>query len=126
MHFAATLARLNPGMTFEYISGAQTDSTEHGKVMWARVKGRTENALQRLPFAHAYNLRPGGMKPTPGQQHVPWHYKTIGSLYPIFRVLMPSSVSTLSQVGRAMLQIAKAPYPKAILEVADLNALAQP
>ena len=126
LHFAETLARINPGMTFEYISGAQTDSTEHGKVMWARVKGRTENALTRLPFAHVYNIRPGGMKPSAGQRNVPWYYRALGSLYPVFRAVLSNHVSTLSQVGRAMLYVAANGYPKTTLEVRDLNALARP
>ncbi|MFC6646254.1 epimerase [Granulicella cerasi] len=124
LHFAETLARLNPLMVFEYISGAGTDSTEQGKSMWARVKGRTENALARLPFRAVYNLRPGMMRPSEHQRHVPGMMKAIGALYPVMRVVLPKHVSTLSQIGRAMIRIAIDGSSKRVLEVSDLNALA--
>ncbi|MDE1160804.1 MAG: epimerase [Acidobacteriaceae bacterium] len=126
LHFAETLARLNPQMVFEYVSGAHTDPTEQGRSMWARVKGRTENALTRLPFRAAYNLRPGAMRPSPHQRFVPGMMKIIGTLYPVFRLVLPSSVSTLSQIGRAMIRIAQEGYGKQVLEVPDLNSLAKP
>ena len=73
--FATTLARLNPTMVFTYVTGARTDSTEQGKTMWARVKGRAENALMRLPFKGVYNFRPGLMTPKPGQKHLKTSYR---------------------------------------------------
>src|SRR5689334_12252760 len=73
--FATTLARLNPGMTLVHVSGAHTDGTEQGRVMWARVKGKAENALMRLPFKAVYNFRPSLMKPTPGQRHIKGSYR---------------------------------------------------
>jgi uncharacterized protein YbjT (DUF2867 family) len=125
LHFAATLARLNPQMVFVYVSGAYTDSSEKGRVMWARVKGRTENALTRVGFRGAYNFRPGFMKPTAGQQNIPWLYTMMGWLYPVLRALLPNQVSTLRDVALAMIQTVLQGYPKQILEIKDINALAR-
>src|ERR1700744_5522049 len=83
MHVGQTLSRLNPDMTFCYVSGGSTDSTEKGKVMWARVKGKTENDLMKLPFKQVFNFRPGYMHPTPGLKNVLPLYKYISWLYPI-------------------------------------------
>ena len=124
VHFAQTLASLNPGMTFIYVSGAMTDSTEKGRAMWARVKGRTENDLMKLGFARVYNFRPGFMRATQGQRNILPYYKFIAWLYPIARVLVPNRVSTLRQVGRAMIHAAQRGYPKSILEIEDINMLA--
>jgi uncharacterized protein YbjT (DUF2867 family) len=124
LHFAETLAPLNPQMTFIYVSGGSTDSTEKGRVMWARVKGRTENALMRLPFHAAYNFRPGFMKATPGQKNVKSYYNLIGWLYPIVRPLAPNLVSTLRDVALAMIHATQHGYPKQILEIKDINELA--
>lgn len=123
LHFAQTLARLNPSMTFVYVSGAGTDSSEHGRIMWARVKGRTENALQKLGFARAYNFRPGFMKATEGQRNIKGYYNAIAWLYPILRIVLPNYVSTMHQVGEAMIHVARNGYPKPILEVKDINSL---
>ncbi|GAB2964842.1 epimerase [Hymenobacter coalescens] len=123
--FARTLARLNPGMTFCYVSGAGTDSSEKGRQMWARVKGRTENELLRLPFRAAYMFRPGFMKATPGQQNVLPMYKYIAWLYPVARQLAPGFVSTMAEVGRAMINVTRHGYAKPVLEVKDIVALAQ-
>jgi uncharacterized protein YbjT (DUF2867 family) len=125
LHFAETLVRVNPGMVFVYVSGMGTDSTEKGRRMWARVKGRTENALTRVGFRAAYNFRPGFMRAMPGQRHLPGPYKAVGWLYPVLRVVLPNQVSTLSDVGRAMIRCAASGYPKSILEVRDINALAK-
>jgi nucleoside-diphosphate-sugar epimerase len=83
IHFARRLARLNPQMFFDYVSGSLTDTSEKGRVMWARVKGKTENALMRLGFRKVYNFRPGFMKPTPGQQNMKFYYKATGWLFPV-------------------------------------------
>jgi uncharacterized protein YbjT (DUF2867 family) len=123
LHFAQTLVRSSPLMAFIYVSGAYTDSSEKGRIMWARVKGRTENALQRLGFRQAYNFRPGFMRAGPGQRHLKWTYTAISSLYPLLRVLFPNYVSTLQVVGRAMINAALEGYPKQILEIKDINAL---
>ena len=125
MHFANKLAGINPQMVFSFISGSLTDSTEKGKMMWARVKGKTENALMKLPFKNEYNFRPGFMKPTPGQKNVKSYYKVIGGLYPVFRALFPNQVSTMKQVGMAMINSALKGYPKQILEIKDIKALAE-
>lgn len=124
LHFAETLAKLNPEMIFDYVSGAQTDSSEKGRVMWARVKGKTENALMRLGFRKVYNFRPGFMKATAGQRNIKGYYKAIGWLYPLLRLVLPNQVSTMRQVGLAMINSVLRGYPKQVLEVKDIKALA--
>jgi nucleoside-diphosphate-sugar epimerase len=122
--FAAALAKANPDMSFCYITGKGTDSSEQGRVAWARVKGATENALLRL-FRRAYMFRPAMMKATPGQKNLPRWYHAIAWIYPIGRALFPGSFCTLQEVGRAMINAASKGYPKRILEVADIVALAK-
>ena len=126
MHFAQKLAGLNPQMTFCHVSGSLTDSSEKGRVMWARVKGKTENALMRLPFKKIYNFRPGFMRPTPGQQNVKPYWRAISSLYPLLRLLFPNQVNTMRQVGLAMINSVLKGYPKQVLEIKDINSLAAP
>lgn len=125
IHFAETVAKLNPQMTFCHVSGSHTDSTEQGRVMWARVKGRAENALMKLRFRNVYNFRPGFMKATAGQQNIKSYYKLIGWMYPFLRVLFPNQVSTLHEVGLAMIHSVLKGYPKAVLEVKDIYMLAK-
>jgi uncharacterized protein YbjT (DUF2867 family) len=126
LHFAETLVRLNPGMIFGHISGGHTDSSEQGKVMWARVKGRAENALMRLPFKKVYNFRPGFMKPVPGQRNFnPVYRVLLVVLYPVFRVLLPGMVLTMREVAQAMINSVLKGYPKQVLEVADIRELAK-
>ena len=120
----ATLARLDPELTFIYISGAGTDSSETSRQHWARVKGRTENELLALPFRAAYMFRPGFMKITPGQRNVLKWYGAIAWLYPLARRLAPQYVSTMQEVGRAMINAADFGYSKPVLEVRDIVALA--
>jgi uncharacterized protein YbjT (DUF2867 family) len=126
---AGTLAERNPGMTFIYVSGAGTDSTEHGRVMWARVKGATENALLRLPFKAAYMFRPGAIQPLHGVTSRTRLYRIIyavtGPLWPILRRLFPNQVSTTERIGQAMLAAASKGAPKPILEPPDIEALAR-
>jgi len=124
LHFAWQLAALNPQMIFVYVSGAGTDSSEVGKTMWARVKGKTENALLSCGFRQAYNFRPGFMKPTAGQKNVIALYKFLGWFYPILRMLFPNHVSTMSDVGLAMIQSVLKGYSKPVLEIKDINTLA--
>ena len=112
-------------MVFEYISGAGTDSTEKGRSMWARVKGKTENNLAKLPFKHVYNFRPSYMHPTPGLKNTNKYYKYITWLYPIIKAISPNSVSALSDMGKAMINAAVYGYDKQILEVKDINLLAK-
>jgi hypothetical protein len=121
---ATTLSKLNPGMTFCYVSGTGTDSTEQGRLMWARVKGRTENHLARLPFKAVYAFRPGLMKPTKGQKNVKTVFKVVGSSYPLWKLLTPKHVCRLEEVGLAMIQAATVGSPKRILGNLDIARLA--
>jgi len=125
IHFAETLVGLNPAMVFAHVSGAQADSSERGRVMWARVKGKAENALMRLGFARVYNFRPGFMQPTAGQKNVKSFYTVIGTLYPLVNVLFPKYVCTMREVGLAMIHSVLKGYPKAVLEVVDIRKLAK-
>lgn len=124
LHCARTMQPLNPEMTFIYVSGAGTDSSEKGRLMWARVKGRTENELLRVGFRAVYNFRPGFMRHVPGQQNLMASYRYFSWLYPIARVLTPNYVSTMRQVALAMIHTALHGYPRPVLEVRDINALA--
>jgi uncharacterized protein YbjT (DUF2867 family) len=124
LNVARLLARLNPETTFCYVTGAGTDSSEQGRIAWARVKGATENALARL-FKRAYMFRPGFMKATPGQKNVKSYYKFFAWLYPIGRALYPAGFCTLQEVGLAMINAAREGYPNRILEVADIVKLAK-
>ncbi|NOT77143.1 MAG: NAD-dependent epimerase/dehydratase family protein [Cyclobacteriaceae bacterium] len=124
IHFAKKLVTVNPEMIFSFVSGSHTDSSEKGSIMWARVKGRTENALAKLPFRKVYNFRPGFMRPTVGQKNVKGFYKVIGSMYTFFKFLFPSNVSTMRQVGQAMINSVTKGYTRQILEVRDINTLA--
>jgi len=125
---AQTLARLNPQMTFVYVSGAGTDSTEKGRSMWARVKGRAENALLKLPFEAAYMFRPGVIQPMQDVRSKTSSYQIIYTisrpLLPLLRALMPSIILTTEVVGQAMLAVARRGAPKSILEAADIHAVA--
>jgi uncharacterized protein YbjT (DUF2867 family) len=124
MNFAQALAPLNPAMDFCYVTGAGTDSSEQGRVAWARVKGATENALLRL-LPQAYMFRPGFMLASPGQKNVKGYYKYLEWMYPIGRRLYPKGFCTLQEVARAMINtVAKQPQ-KHILEVQDIVQLAQ-
>ena len=124
---AEALARLNPQMTFQYVSGAGADSSEKGRVMWARVKGRTENALLRLPFKAAYMLRPGYIQPLHGiRSKTGWYqamYTVMAPLYPLWNALVPNYVTTTEKLGRAMIAIAKNGAAKTILENRDVNGI---
>jgi hypothetical protein len=121
---AQVLAGLNPDMTFCYVTGAGTDSSEKGRIAWARVKGATENALLRL-FKNAYMFRPGFMKASSGQKNLKSWYKYIEWLYPLGRKLYPGGFCTLREVGQAMINVAAKGYSKQILEVKDIVALAK-
>ena len=125
LHVAGVLAGQNPDMTFCYLSGAGTDSTEKGRSMWARVKGKTENDLMKLPFKAAYMFRPGFMKATPGQKNLLKLYKYLAWLYPFLRAVFPGSACTLAEVGVAMVNAAEYGSDKKILEVRDIVALAK-
>ena|ERR1019366_4381003 len=129
MAAAEILSRLNPQMTFIFVSGSGTDSSEKGRIMWARVKGRTENALLKLPFK-AYMFRPGFIQPMDGiQSKKPMYrrfYSVLGPLFPLLRRMFPNQVLSTRQLGRAMLNIARRGYPKRVLEARDIRAAAGP
>jgi uncharacterized protein YbjT (DUF2867 family) len=125
MHFATQLSNRNPRMIFCHVSGAMTNSSEKGKVMWARVKGKAENNLMKLPFKAVYNFRPGFMKATYGQKNIKGYYKFIGGLYPLLNVLFPNHVCTIREVGEAMINSVLKGYPSKILEVKDIRTLAK-
>ena len=124
LQFAEVLAGLNPGMVFDYVSGAGTDSSEKGRVMWARVKGRTENALMRLGFRRVYAFRPGYIGATEGQRNVPSYYKYFALLIPVLYRVLPTHGCTMREVGLAMISSVLVEYPKQVLEVKDIKALA--
>ncbi|MCF0069979.1 epimerase [Dyadobacter sp. CY261] len=123
MHAAELLSRQNPGMTFCYVSGASTDSTERGSIMWARVKGKTENDLRKLPFDQVFAFRPGFLRATPGQTNLLKLYKYFGWLYPVVKAVYPNGASTLKQLGQAMINVTRFGYDKNIVEVKYINLL---
>jgi uncharacterized protein YbjT (DUF2867 family) len=123
--FAKTLVGVNPNMTFTYISGTGTDSTEKGKTMWARVKGKTENDLLKMGFKQAFMFRPGYLHPTGGLKNTLSYYKYITWLYPVVKALAPNTASTLNDLGLAMIQVTKKGYSKSVIEVKDINILAK-
>jgi uncharacterized protein YbjT (DUF2867 family) len=122
---AQVLARLNPNMTFIYVSGTGTDSSESGRSMWARVKGKTENDLLRLPFRAAYMFRPGLIVPLHGIQSRTGLYRAfyalLTPLLPFLNARFPKYVTSTEQIGRAMLKVAKQGWPKRVLETSDIN-----
>lgn len=125
---ARTLVKVSPGMTFEYISGTGTDSTEKGRSMWARVKGKTENALLALPFKAAYMFRPGFIQPLHGITSKTRGYRIFYAvtkpLLPVFKAIFPQHVTTTERLGRAMISVARHGYPKKVLEMRDINNVA--
>ena len=122
---ARTLVKLNPGMTFIFVSGAGADSSAKGRVRWARVKGETENALLALPFKGVYVFRPAAIQPLHGiRSKTRWinaAYAVLGPLYPVWKALFPKYVTTTEQVGRAMINVARRGAPQRVLENQDIN-----
>ena len=129
MAAAKTLARLNPGMVFTYVSGGGTDGTERGRIMWARVKGRTENDLAKLPFAGVYLFRPGIIQPLHGIKTKTPSYRIFyilaKPLLPVARALFPNLVLTTEEMGRAMLNAARLGPGRRVLEASDIARLAR-
>lgn len=127
MAAAQSLVRMNPQMTFVYVSGQGTDSSEKGRTMWARVKGKTENALLRLPFKSAYMFRPGFIQPLHGIRSKTALYQAIysltGPVIPLLRWLFPKVILTTEEIGKVMLAVAKRGSPVKVLEVRDMQAL---
>ena len=124
MHVAETLAKQNSNMTFCYVSGAGTDSSEKGRLMWARVKGKTENDLTKLPFAQVYNFRPGIIESLPGMKNTIKLYKYFKWLILLVNLSSKKGVVSLAEIGQAMLKVATKGYKKQILEVKDIKELA--
>ena len=126
---AEVLSRLNPEMTFSFISGQSTDSTEKGSTMWARVKGRAENAVKSYPFKAVYLFRPGYIHPMKGVKSRTRIYQILipilSPFFPIMKRLMPGSVTTSVNLGQAMIKSAKIGYEKQVLENPDINTLAE-
>jgi len=126
---AQTLSRLNPDMVFTYVSGVGTDSSEHGRVMWARVKGRTENALLKLPFKGVYMFRPGVIRPMHGAVSKTRSYRLLYAVMapalPVLQWAFPKSILTTEIIGRAMINVVRRGFPKAILEPSDIYAIAR-
>src|SRR5271155_4036202 len=125
---ASRSPRLNPKIVFIYVSGTGTDSSEKGRMMWARVKGKTENALLRMPFAAAYMFRPGFIEPAHGEISRNKLYRILfvfaKPLLPLLRRLFPNHILTTEQIARAMLNLTVRPYPKPILEIPEIRAAA--
>ena len=125
LSFARTVLDLNPGMTFSYISGEGTDSSEQGRLMWARVKGKTENDLLKLGFADAYMFRPGIIIPTKGLSNTLKPYKILSPLLPVIRKLFPKHVVTLQELGLAMINTALEKQDLKVLECGDIKIASQ-
>jgi hypothetical protein len=125
MHMAEILSERNNDMTFCYISGAGTDSSEKGRMSWARVKGKTENDLMKLNFKKVYAFRPGFIIPAKGQKNVHKYYTVLGFLFPLFQTLFPKFVSTLKELGIAMINSVIQGYEKPVLEVRDIIELSK-
>ena len=124
MHVAKTLVKLNPDMTFCYVSGAGTDSSEQGSSMWARVKGKTENDLTKLPFKAVYNFRPGYIQPMEGMNNTYRVLRYISWMYPFFKGVFPKYVISLEEVGKAMVNATLLGNGHRVLECKDIRALA--
>ena len=125
LKLANTLVNLNRDMVFCYVSGVGTDSTEKGRMMWGRVKGKTENHLLQLPFRKAYMFRPGFIQPTKGLKNAYKTYKVLAPLFPILKLLFPKHVCTLKEIGRAMINAVAKGYVKSVLEVNDIILLSK-
>ncbi|MBN1597800.1 MAG: NAD-dependent epimerase/dehydratase family protein [Bacteroidales bacterium] len=123
MNFANKLVELNKDMIFCYVSGAGTDSSEKGRSMWARIKGKTENDLLKLPFKKAFMFRPGFMQPTKGLKNTLRMYKNLGWLYPVLKLLLPGFVCKLSDLGKAMIKVCTNDYEKTVINTRDIIQL---
>jgi len=121
MYVVKALLKLNPNLTFCYVSGAGTDSTENGRSMWARVKGKTENDLLKLPFKASYMFRPGYIQPTKGLKNTQKMYKVLAPFYPVWKTFFPKYVCTMEEVGKAMIYVTMNNSEKRILENKDIR-----
>jgi uncharacterized protein YbjT (DUF2867 family) len=125
LQFAKTISKINPNSTFCFISGSGTDSTEQGKSMWARVKGKTENDLQKLNFKKVYNFRPGFMRPTVGQKNALAFYKYVNWMFPFLNIIAARYAHTLTQLGKAMINVIGSNRVKSVVEVLEIKELAK-
>lgn len=125
IHMAEMLSKHNSDMTFCYISGAGTDSTEKGRLNWARVKGKTENDLMKLPFKKVFAFRPGFLQPSKGSKNIHGYYMFFRIMFPVIRLLMPKFVSTLKELGLAMINSVTKGYEKSVFEVKDIIELSK-
>lgn len=125
LHVAEVLSGQSPDMTFCYVSGSGTDSTEKGRLMWARVKGRTENDLMKLPFKQVFAFRPGFLRADKGARYVLKGYKYVDWIYPIGRKLFKNGFCTLAEMGKAMIEVTAKGYFKKTIEVKDIIVLAR-
>ncbi|MGB8357029.1 MAG: hypothetical protein WCD55_00285 [Bacteroidales bacterium] len=125
MHFGETVSRLNKDMVFVYVAGAGTDGTEKGRIEWARIKGKTENDLMKLPFRKAYGYRPGFIKPVKGQTRAHSFYKYINWFFPLGKKLFPDGFNTMEELGLSMIRLTTTDYPKNIIYGKDIARLAE-
>jgi len=125
LNFANTLLKLNSDMTFCYVSGVGTNSTEKGRSMWARVKGKTENDLLKLPFKAAYMFRPGYIQPTKGLRNTYKVYNVLEPFYPIIKIFLSKYATTLKEIGLAMINVTLYGSDKKILECRDIDKLSK-
>lgn len=124
LNVAGVLSKLNPDMTFCYVSGGGTDSTEQGRSRWARVKGKTENDLLKLPFKQVFNFRPGALTTTKGLKNTLSYYKYFSWLFPILRLVYPNGICSLKQLGQAMISVSLNGYHTHTIEVKDIHFIA--
>lgn len=124
IHFAKCL-NPNPRMSFMYVSGGGTDSTEKGRMAWARIKGKTENDLMKLPFKQAFGYRIGFMIANPGQKRVLSYYKYFAWMIPLIKLVFPNIISTMKQVALSMIYAAQNGYPRNVIHVKDIHSMAQ-
>jgi uncharacterized protein YbjT (DUF2867 family) len=126
MHFGETVSRLNKNMVFIYVSGAGTDGTEKGRVEWARIKGKTENDLRKLPFRRVYGYRPGFIKPLAGQKKAHAFYSYINWFFPLGKKLSPDHFNTMQELGLSMIRLAVNEYPEDTIYGRDISKIADP
>lgn len=125
LSFSKTVVEVSPGITVCYVSGVGTDSTEKGRIMWARVKGKTENHMMQLPMKGAFMFRPGIIQPTKGLHNTYKVYKVMAPLFPALKWLFPKYACTLEEIGKAMINTVMIGYDKKVLEVKDIQMLAK-
>jgi len=127
LHLAKLLSEVNPEMSFCYVSGVGTDTTEMGRSMWARVKGKTENAILKLPFKSAFMFRPGFIQPVNGVKSKTSLYKTIysivGPFYPLLKWMNPNGLITTNDLAKAMIKTTLDGYDEAIIYNKDIVIL---